>query len=152
MIWNFNHSILKVAFVYQLNPQTSTWAKGHEEGATYMQRIFSDRVNVRHYYNADTPIEAEELLEQAVADGADVVFATTPKLSRPTLKVAVKYPRVHFLNCSVDAPYSSVRTYYSRIHEGKFITGAIAGAMANNDRIGYIGSYPILGVPASINA
>ena len=145
-------SSLKVAFVYQLNPSISTWAKGHLEGAEYMQRVLSDRVTISHYFNADTPEEAEELLEQAVADGADVVFATTPKLSRPTLKMSVKYPRVRFLNCSVDAPYSSVRTYYSRIYEAKFITGAIAGAMANNDRIGYIGSYPIFGVPASINA
>ena len=56
------------------------------------------------------------------------------------------------MNCSVDAPYSSVRTYYSRIFEGKFITGAIAGAMSDNNTIGYIGSYPIFGVPASINA
>ena len=36
--------------------------------------------------------------------------------------------------------------------EAKFITGAIAGAMAQNNRIGYIASYPIFGVPASINA
>ncbi len=145
-------SHLNIAFIYQLNPQVSTWAKGHEEGAEHLYRILSDRVSIRHYYNADTPEEAEQLLEQAVQEGAEVVFATTPKLSRPTLKMAVKYPHVKFLNCSVDAPYSSVRTYYSRIYEGKFITGAIAGAMANNDRIGYIGSYPILGVPASINA
>ena len=145
-------SFLNVAFIYQLDPQVSTWAKGHEEGAVYMQRVLADRVSVKHYYHADSPEEAEMLLEQAVEDGANVVFATTPKLSRPTLKMAVKYPRVRFLNCSVDAPYSSVRTYYSRVYEGKFITGAIAGAMANNDRIGYVGSYPILGVPASINA
>ena len=143
---------LRVAFVYQLDPEISTWAQGHREGADYVQRVLSDRIVVQHYYHADSPEEAEALLEQAVQDGANVVFATTPKLSRPTLKMAVKYPRVRFLNCSVDAPYSSVRTYYSRVYEGKFITGAIAGAMANNDRIGYVGSYPILGVPASINA
>jgi len=145
-------TFLNVAFIYQLNPQVSTWAKAHEEGAEYLQKVLADRVSIRNYYNADSPEEAEALMEQAVADGANVVFATTPKLSRPTLKMAVKYPRVRFLNCSVDAPYSSVRTYYSRVFEGKFITGAIAGAMANNDRIGYVGSYPILGVPASINA
>ena len=145
-------TFLNVAYIYQLNPQVSTWAKAHEEGAEYLKKVLGDRVSIRNYYNADTPEEAEALLEQAVQDGANVIFATTPKLSRPTLKMAVKYPRVRFLNCSVDAPYSSVRTYYSRVFEGKFITGAIAGAMANNDRIGYVGSYPILGVPASINA
>jgi len=145
-------SRLQVAFVYQLHPDTSTWAKGHAQGAQHLQDALSDRVDVRHYYHADTPEQAEQLIEQAVQDGAQMVFTTTPKLSRATLKVAVKYPKVRFLNCSVNAPYSSVRTYYSRVYEGKFITGAIAGAMASNDRIGYIGSYPIFGVPASINA
>ena len=81
-----------------------------------------------------------------------MVFTTTPQLSRTTLKAALKHPKVRFLNCSVDTPYSSIRTYYSRIYEAKFITGAIAGAMANNDLIGYVGSNPIFGVPASINA
>ena len=151
-LMNIAPSTLNVALIYQLNPATSAWAKGHWEGAEYVQKVLPDRISVRHYFNADTPEEAESLLEQAVSEGADVVFSTTPKLSRPTLKIAVKYPRVRFLNCSVDAPYSSVRTYYSRIFEGKFITGAIAGAMANNDRIGYIGSYPIFGVPTAINA
>ena len=143
---------LRVAFIYQLDPETSTWAQGHKVGAEYMYKVLSEQVAINHYYHADSPEEAEELLEQAVSDGANVVFSTTPKLSRATLKMAVKYPRVRFLNCSVDAPYFSVRTYYGRIYEAKFITGAIAGAMANNDRIGYIGSYPIFGVPASINA
>ena len=56
----------------------------------------------------------------------------------------IRYPKVRFLNCSIHMPYSTVRTYYSRIYEGKFITGAIAGAIADNNRIGYVGSYPIL--------
>ena len=143
---------LNVAFVYQMDPETSGWAKGHEMGARYVQKKMLHQINVRSYYHADSPEQTRELLEQAVAEGAEVVFTTAPKHSRETLKAAVKYPKVRFLNCSVDAPYSSVRTYYSRIYEGKFITGAIAGAMSENDNIGYIGSYPIFGVPASINA
>lgn len=143
---------LHVAFIHQMNPEKSTWSKGHQEGAEYLQQVLGERVSIRSYYHADTPEQTEALIEQAVAEGAQVVFTTTPKLARSTLKVAVKYPKVKFLNCSVNAPYSSVRTYYSRIYEGKFITGAIAGAMSEDDRIGYIGSYPIFGVPASINA
>lgn len=143
---------LNVAFVHQRDIKTSTWITGHEQGAHYLKQVMGDKVTIRSYFHADTPEEAEILLDQAVAEGADVVFTTTPPLSRPTLKAAVKYPKVRFLNCSVDAPYSSVRTYYSRIFEGKFITGAIAGAMSDNNTIGYIGSYPTFGVPASINA
>jgi basic membrane lipoprotein Med (substrate-binding protein (PBP1-ABC) superfamily) len=42
--------------------------------------------------------------------------------------------------------------YYGRIYECKFITGAIAGAMAERDEVGYVAGYPIFGEPASINA
>ena len=141
-----------VAFVHPMDPQTSAWITGHDQGRQDLENALPDQVTVRSYFHADTPALAERLMEKAVADGADVVFTTTPQLSRPTLRMAVKYPKVQFLNCSVDTPYSSIRTYYGRIFEAKFITGAIAGAMANDDRIGYIGSSPIFGVPASINA
>jgi len=143
---------LNVAFVHQLSPEKSTWVMGHEEGREHIEAVFGDKITVRSYYDANSPEECEQLIEQAVNDGAQVVFTTSPPLSRATLKAAVKYPKVRFLNCSVDQPYSSIRTYYGRIYEAKFITGAIAGAMANDDRIGYITSYPIFGVPASINA
>ena len=143
---------LEVAFVHQLEPSQSAWVMGHEEGRQYIEEVFGDRIRVRSYYGANTSEKAEELIEKAVADGAEVVFTTAPPLSRATLKAAVKYPKIRFLNCSVDQPYSSIRTYYGRIYESKFITGAIAGAMAQNDRIGYIASYPIFGVTASINA
>ncbi len=143
---------LDVAFIHQLTPSTSAWVLGHEDGRKHLEEVFGDRIHVRCYYDANSPEEAEKRIEQAIADGAQVVFTTAPLLSRATLKAAVKYPRVRFLNCSVDQPYSSIRTYYGRMYEAKFITGAIAGAMAQNDRIGFISSYPIFGVPASINA
>ncbi len=143
---------LDVAFVHQLESYQSAWVMGHEEGRQHIEAVFGDKIRVRSYYGANTAAKAEELIEQAVSEGAQVVFTTAPPLSRATLKAAVKYPKIRFLNCSVDQPYSSIRTYYGRMYEAKFITGAIAGAMAGEDRIGYIASYPIFGVTASINA
>jgi len=143
---------LNVAFVHPLDCQTSGWIQGHDQGRKYLEAIMGEAVTVRSYDHADTPEQAEARMEQAVADGADVVFTTTPQLGRATLRAAVKHPKVRFFNCALDTPFSSIRSYYGRIYEAKFITGAIAGAMANNDMIGYIGSNPIFGVPASINA
>ena len=141
-----------VAFVHQLDTVISPWVMGHEDGRRYLEKTFGEQVVCRSYYNARTDEAAEQLLEQAIDEGAQVIFTTAPKLNHITLKFAVKYPKLHFFNCSVDLPYSSVRAYYGRIFEAKFITGAIAGAMAQDDRIGYVGSNPIVGVPASINA
>ena len=143
---------LSIAMIYLMDPDTSTWTRGHQKGADHLAEALSDRVTVRNYYHADTPEQTEALLEKAVGDGAELIFTTAPPLLRPTLRAAVRYPRIRFLNCSTGTQLSSVRSYYCRTYEGKFITGVIAGALAENDLIGYIGSYPILGVPASINA
>ncbi len=143
---------LNVAFIHQLSVERSGWSKAHDEGRQYLEQVMGNAVTTQSYFGADTTELALKAIGEAIENGAQVVFTTTPQLSTATLKAAVKNPKVRFLNCSVDVPYSSIRTYYSRVYEGKFITGAIAGAMANNDKIGYIASYPIFGEPASINA
>jgi basic membrane lipoprotein Med (substrate-binding protein (PBP1-ABC) superfamily) len=67
-------------------------------------------------------------------------------------KEAALHKNVRILNCALFQPYTGVRMYYTRTYESKFITGAIAGAMADENEIGYVASYPIFGTPASVNA
>ena len=143
---------LNVAFVHKLTEETSYWTRAHENGRKHLEQVMGNAVTTRSYDGADTPELAAERIKQAVDDGAEVVFTTTPQLIGPCMKASLKYPKVQFLNCSVQQPYATVRTYYGRVFEGKFITGAIAGAMCKNNLVGYVGAYPIYGVPASINA
>lgn len=152
MSWLKGMERVNIAFIHQLDPDNSAWVKGHEAGRKYLEEKLGSRVRCKSYYHANTKEDARNLLDQAVEEGAQVVFTTHVRLNRQTLKAAVRYPKVKFLNCSVNVRYSSVRSYYCRIYEGKFVAGAIAGAMANNDRIGYIGSCPTYGETASINA
>lgn len=143
---------LKVAFVNERTPETSTWTNSHEFGRTQLDLVFEGKVETVAYNGAVPGKNAEQLVEQAISEGADIVFTTSPQLAGASLRAAVRHPEVRILNCSMDLPYASIRTYYSRIYEAKFITGAIAGAMAANDRVGFVASYPMLGVPADINA
>jgi basic membrane lipoprotein Med (substrate-binding protein (PBP1-ABC) superfamily) len=143
---------LRVAFIHQLSIERSGWTKAHDEGRQYLEQVMGDAVTAKSYFGADTPELTEQILEQAVEEGAQVIFTTAPQQGRATLKAAVKYPKLRFLNCAVNVPYSSIRSYYCRMYEGKFVTGAIAGAMSANDHIGYIASYPIYGEIASVNA
>ena len=143
---------VKCAFIHQRTAAASTWTGAHETGRRHLEEALGRHVETVAYFNANSADLVEQYLEQAVAEGADIIFTTTPQMIGPSLKASVKYPKVKILNCSVDMPYSTVRTYYSRIYESKFITGAIAGALAKNDRIGYVATYPIHGEPASINA
>ena len=145
-----NH--LNIAFVYTASSKESAWTKAHDRGRQYLEDVLGDKITVRVYETAQNGPEADETMERAVRDGAEVIFATTPPLIGACRRVAANHPDVRVLNCSLSMPYAGVRTYYSRIYEGKFITGAIAGAMSREDQIGYVANYPIFGVPAGINA
>ena len=142
LTWMISPDKIHIAFVHQLTPGDSAWVTGHEEGRKYIEEVFGEKVVCKSYFGADTLALGEEKIEEAIRDGATVIFTTSPMLSRASLKLAVKYPKVRIFNCSVSQPYASIRTYYGRMYEAKFISGASAGAMAQNNRIGYIASYP----------
>lgn len=142
---------LHVAFINDLLPEESDWARAHDLGRQYLEAVMGGQVTVQ-VYSGVSHCSAEDAMEDAIENGAQVIFATTPPLIDACRKAAAKHPDVHILNCSAAMPYAGVRTYYSRIYEGKFITGAIAGAMSRDGQIGYVASSPIFGVPASINA
>ena len=145
-------SYLNIAFIHELKPENSNWVRAHEAGRKYLEEVMGDQVIVQRFVGVGSGTEAETAMETAIKNGADVIFATTVPLIAACRKTAALHPYVKIFNCSVSMPYSDVRTYYGRIFEGKFISGAIAGAISKNDHIGYIASYPIFGVPAGINA
>ena len=145
-------SYLNVAFIHELKQEESNWVRAHEEGSRHLEEILGDQVIVQRFFGVGTGEMAERAMEIAIKNGAEILFATTASLITACRRVAARHPETRIFNCSVYMPYSDVRTYYSRIYEGKFISGAIAGAISKSDRIGYIASYPIFGVPAGINA
>ena len=140
---------LRAAFIYDFDPEKSPWASAHKRGQRYMEEKLGDQIGVTSYLCADDP---DECMEQAVRDGANVLFAVTPTLIASCRRIAADHKNIAVFNCSLSMPYAGVRSYYCRIYEAKYIAGAIAGAMAENDRIGYIAHYPIMGTPAAINA
>ena len=140
---------LHAAFIYNFDPQKSAWASAHEQGQKYLEQRLEDSVTVTSHLCGE---DADETMEQAIAQGANVIFATAPSLIGACRRVAARHKNIAVFNCSLSMPYAGVRGYYCRIYEGKFISGAIAGAMAANDSIGYVANYPIMGVTAAVNA
>lgn len=144
-------SHLHLAIIHEAQYEGGDWLKAHDEGWSYMEICLGKDVVCKRYL---VPVggSAEEVMKQAIADGATVLFTTTVNLITACRKVAAENKGVRILNCSVSMPYPGVRTYYSRMYEAKFVAGAIAGALTKTGTIGYVAENPIYGVPACINA
>lgn len=147
----FGPSSVKVAFMYNRQPSQSGWTYWHDLGRVNLENAMGSRVKTTVCVCED-PAGYEAELERLIAEGNDLIFTTSPVMLSASMKASVKHPGARILNCSLLASWQRVRSYYVRIYEVKFLIGMIAGALTENDRVGYIGDYPIAGVAASINA
>ncbi len=142
---------VKIAFIYEKTPGTSAWTYAHELGRLYLEQTFPDEITTVFYENG-TQENVDSLIEDAVNAGCNLIFTTTPSFVQASVKAAIANKDIRIMNCSLNTSHRYIRTYYSRMHEAKFLMGAIAGAMAENNRLTYIADYPIYGSIANINA
>ena len=151
IITGITRPVLNVAFIHANDPAGSSWTSGHEEGRLYLDKTLGSQVRTQSYVVGEA--DADSLMEAAITrDGASVLIATAPNLMPSARQAAALHPNVKVLVCALSVPFVGLRTYYSRVHEAKFIAGAISGVLCGSDPVGYVARYPILGVPASVNA
>lgn len=143
-------SSVTVAFIYGFPMEKSAWTRAHDQGRQELEETLGSKVDVKVILAENR--DYEKAMETAVEQDAKIIFATTPPMIDACRKIAAKYKNVKVLNCGLSQPYPGVRSYYSRIYECKFVAGAVAGAMADNNLVGYVANYPIFGTPAGINA
>lgn len=142
---------LKIAFLYAKTPGASAWTYAHELGRLHLEQTFPDEVTTICYENL-VPELVEKAIQDAVDKGCNMIFTTTPAFVQASVKMAIANPDVRILNCSLNTSHRYIRTYYARMHEAKFLMGAIAGALSENGKLAYIADYPIFGTIANINA
>lgn len=151
-LWPGRPSALCIAFVHYKTPETSNWTYGHELGRQYVNDVWPDQIKTYSYDSISNEEEGYAAIEAAIEQGCQVIFTTTPELLGATLKAAIQYPDKKILNCSLNVNCGHLRTYYGRLHEAKFLTGMLAGALTDSNQVGYIADYPINGMIACINA
>ena len=154
---------LKAAFVYDKWPESSNWFFDHEEGRRYLEKTYDGIVETEMFVIAEDDPKGsgkayasfDDAAEAAVLWGSDVVFTPSVRQANDTLRAAIKYDNVKFLNCSINLAHQSVRTYFAKLYEAKFLAGVVAGTAAAADgshRIGYCSGMPVYGTIACINA
>src|SRR5258708_15214865 len=87
-------------------------------------------------------MEGERGMEQLISAGNKLIFTTSFGYMDPTLKVAKKYPNVHFEHATGYKRDKNMATYSARWYQGRYIQGQIAAKMSKAGVLGYIRSVP----------
>jgi basic membrane protein A len=143
---------LKVGFIYLGPVGDFGWTYQHEVARQAMVKEFGDKIETTYLENVSEGPDAERSIEQLVRAGNKLIFTTSFGYMDPTLKVAKKYPDVHFEHATGFKSDKNMGTYNGRFYEGRYIQGIIAGKMSKAGVLGYIASFPIPEVIMGINA
>ncbi len=143
---------LKVAFIHDRPVEMSSWSYTHELGRMHLDQVFGDKIYTEAFFLKESSSDISELIEFVIDSGFHMIFTTSTRFLAASLKASIEHPGVKILNCSVGQPYRTLRTYFGRLYEAKYLCGMIAGAMTPNDRIAYQAPLPNYGSIADINA
>jgi basic membrane protein A and related proteins len=143
---------LKVGFIYLGPVGDFGWTYQHEVARQALAKEFGDKIETTYLENVSEGPDAERSIEQLVRAGNKLIFTTSFGYMDPTLKVAKKYPNVHFEHATGFKRDKNMGTYNGRFYEGRYIQGVIAGKMSKAGVLGYIGSFPIPEVIMGMNA
>src|SRR6202047_4543530 len=143
---------LKVGFIYLGPVGDLGWTYPHHDARQALGKALGDRIEAPYLENVSEGPDAERSIEQLVRAGNKLIFTTSFGYMAPTLKVAKKYPNVHFEHATGFKRDKNMSIYSARWYQGRYIQGIIAAKMSKAGVLGYIASFPIPEVIMGINS
>jgi basic membrane lipoprotein Med (substrate-binding protein (PBP1-ABC) superfamily) len=128
------------------------WSQAHYEGGLYVEEnLPNSRMVVFESLNpADKPeATLEGVVDDMVAEGAQLILTTSDEFEEDTVGVAEKYPDVVFINVSGDDAWSEGQdagvappnegNFMGRMEDMKAVAGCAAALATETGHLGYLG-------------
>ena len=143
---------LKVGFIYVGPVGDFGWTYQHELGRRALVKEFGEKIETTFLENVNEGPDAERSIQQLARAGHQLIFTTSFGFMDSTVKVAQRFPNIHFEHATGYKRAPNLATYSGRFYQGRYIQGQIAAKMSKKGVLGYIGSFPIPEVITGINA
>lgn len=143
---------LRVGLVYGTAAAPYGWVRQHELARQYVQRRLGDRVQAAAVENIPEGRPAEQAIRDLANQGNRLIFGTAFGFQDSMIRTAREFPEFAFENIGGYKRSDNVSTCSVRQHEGRYLTGIIAGRMTRSNAIGYVAAEPFSDVIRGINA
>lgn len=143
---------LKIGFVYVSPVGDAGWTYQHDLGRKEVEAALGDSVTTKFVESIPEGADAERVIRELAKSGYELIFTTSFGYMNPTLKVAKRYPKSRFVHVTGYKTSKNVAQVNARFYEGRYVAGAIAGAMSKSGQAGYVAALPIPEVLQGINA
>lgn len=143
-----------VGFIYVGPKDDFGYNQAAYEGSEAMKEEVGD-VEVLQAENVPETAESEQVMQDMIDQGADLIFATSYGHLEFAQNVAEKNPDVTFVHqggLEGDKKLDNVGTYFGTVYEPVYLAGIAAGKATKTNKLGYIYAFPIPQTLANINA
>jgi basic membrane protein A len=132
---------LVVGVIY-VDDAASGYSFAHETGIREMSEklgLYDGQV-IRKFNVIDADsIMVEAMIREAIAEGANLIVATSWGQRDACEKLAAEYPNIIFANASGDKSNDTNFTnYFGRIYQARYFSGVAAGLKTRTGKIGYV--------------
>ena len=142
----------KVAFLYISPVGESGWTYEHERGRRMAEAAHGDRVQLDYFENVADDATSAAKMRELVADGYDMIVATSYGYMNSAVQVAFENPDLKIEHATGFVRTNNMSTYNARFYEGRVSQGILAGHMTKTNKVGYIAGPAIPEVIRGINA
>lgn len=143
-----------VGFIYVGPKDDFGYNQAAYEGSEAMAETV-DGVELLQAENVPETAESEQVMQDMIDQGAEIIFATSYGHLEFAQNVAERNPDVTFVHqggLEGDNQLDNVGTYFGTVYEPVYLAGIAAGEATETDTLGYIYAFPIPQTLANINA
>ncbi|MDR0914198.1 MAG: BMP family ABC transporter substrate-binding protein [Oscillospiraceae bacterium] len=136
----------KIAIIHIQDPATGNgYSYAHDQGLVgAMEALDIPESNIIRKLNVSDGDKAatRTAIEEAIDQGAKLVFTTSFGYMETTAEIAEEYPDVIFSHCSgYKSNETNFNNYFGRIYQARYLSGIAAGLKTTTNKIGYVAAF-----------
>ncbi|MDR1731432.1 MAG: BMP family ABC transporter substrate-binding protein [Synergistaceae bacterium] len=121
------------------------YAWAHDYGIQEMQAAvgLEDSQILRRVNVSDTNLPATEYaIRECIAEGANIIIATSWNHMDVCEKLAEEFPGVVFANATgFKSNATNLTNYFGKVHQPRYLSGIVAGLRTRSNKIGYVAAH-----------
>src|ERR1700735_215985 len=144
-----------IGFIYVGSRDDYGYNQAHAQAAAALKKMPGIKI-VEEEKVPETDAVEKTMESMINLDGASLVFPTSFGYFSPHMvKMANKYPKIHFEHCGglwTDKDPKNAGSYFGYIDEAQYVAGIVAGYTSKTGKPGFVAAKPIPQVLRNINA
>ena len=138
---------VKVGVIHITEPflESSGYSYAHQMGIEEMKQALSlqdSQVLYKTHVDDLDSLSTENAMRELIAQGANIIFATSWGYMDSCEKLAVEFPFVIFAHASgYKYNDSNFTNYFGRVYQARYLSGIVAGMKTKSNRIGFVAAW-----------